>query len=266
MNRKIFVVVFIAIAFGYLYPHHVFAQHGEMDVFLDSLALRVDSYAVSDSFTVKVISENQEMDSHWQPKKVRHVEKIRHRAGDLVWEDIIRATVFEKGQEKDITEKAREKAEKHKETAEKKHRESEKNKNKKNKKGMSLAGDDIFPFDKEKRQNFQFVFGPDTTWQGTRVISLVAKAKIKNEKVFNGTYYINPATLDVVGVRLHPTKNPKFVKSMDLKMGFVVLGQEKRYFLPAFVWTRVYASLLIKKMRFIINEEFSEYKFGNEDQ
>jgi hypothetical protein len=226
---------------------------------VDSLILDIDrrSQAYEDYQNVNMLvsSETRFMNGKWQPDKIVLTEKRAFQKDGKTWEEIIRVTEQENGREKDLTAKAAEEASKAREKADKAAAEKDSS----DKKEVSLGLGDLFPFSGEKRPLYSFSMLEDTVIENRRLLRIRAEAKEKNEKNFEGVFCIDPETKDVRMVDLRPSKNPKFVKNMRMRMSFDVLPGGRM--VVTRTWMRVFASLLIKKIRIEAEETYSDYVF-----
>ena len=220
------------------------SQSEDLDLLLDKVHQRMSSYPDSLFFTTEVRQTTYFMDKKWQPKKTIIVEKIRHRNGLEINDEIQKAVEIKNGKEVDITNKQREEA-----------KQNEEHKGN----SMSVSGDKIFPFSPEARENYQFKMHADSVWNDRPVHVIYAEGQKLSSDFYRGNYYIDSESFDVLGIDVKPTKNPKFVKNFHMRMSFTVVP-EGFYVLEKY-WMKVYASLLIKKIRMVIEEENSTYQF-----
>jgi hypothetical protein len=235
------------------------AQDAGLDSLLRKIEQRMENYVDYDSFSAMVVSTSREMDKEWNPKEVVVVEKKVIQQREKRREVILKATEFKKGVEKDVTAEYREQERKRMEKAEKRRREREKEGGNGGEGGsLSLSSDETFPFAPEERKNFFFNQLSDTVIDGRAVICLETRAKEKSEKLYEGKYYVDRERYDVLMVDLRPSKNPKYVKEMRMKMWFDVLP-ENHQVLTAF-WMRVYAGIFIKKIRMEVEETYKDYR------
>lgn len=238
----------------------IFAQDSEIESLVQKIEERMERYVDYDSFSAAVVSTSREMDKKWNPKKVVVVEKQIIQQGEKRREVILKATEFKKGVEKDVTAEHREYERKRMEKAEKRRRERE-GKKKQDGDGegsFSLSMDELFPFAPEKQEKFFFHQFADTVIDGRAVICLETRAKEQSEKLYEGNYYVDRETYDVLMVDVSPSKNPKFVKEMHLKMWFDVL--DENYYVIKAYWMRVYAGIFIKKIRMEVEETYKNYR------
>jgi len=226
---------------------------------LDSLIMEIDrrsqEYVDYQDVNMFVSSETRFMNGQWQPDKIVLTEKRAFQKDGKTWEEIIRMTEKENGREKDLTEKASKEAAKAREKADRAAAKADSS----DKKEVSLGFGDMFPFSKEKRPSYAFSMLGDTVMDDRRLIRIRAAALKKDEKNFEGVFCIDPETKDVRMADLRPSKNPKFVKNMRMVLSFDVLPGDRM--VVTRTWMRVFASLLIKKIRIEAEEMYSDYVF-----
>lgn len=247
MKRGLGVVVMLAV---FAYPCYSQIQ-------LDSLLAQVDQrsrgYADYDNFSMAVLSISRFMDNAWRTEKTVTTEKIIRTRQGRSRQEIIRATEFKDGVEKDITQTAAAEAAK----AEEKSAEKDKDSQRSGEKKFEL--EELLPFAVDKRPFYRFELLADTTMENRRLLRIRAKTIDPDEDRFEGLYYVDPKTLDVRMIDIQPSKNPKFVKSLHMRMSFDVLPGNR--LILTRTWMRVYAGILIKKIRLEVEETYSNYRF-----
>ena len=189
-----------------------------------------------------------EMDSDWKPGTVTRVEKRITLHDSSRKETIVKAVRTGKdGKEKDITEQII--------------RNSEKEQKDKSRKSHSMGLDnrELFVFMKEMRGQYDFSWMSDSLLDGKPVKRLSAVPKTRDVKRFFVTYAVHPDSMTVLSVDMTPSKNPKMVKQMTMRMRFF-LDSRGHYFMKRF-WMRVTINLLIKKIRSDISEEYSDFQY-----
>jgi len=87
---------------------------------------------------------------------------------------------------------------------------------------------------------------------------LKSKAKTKDEKLWEGKYYIDQESFDVLKLEIKPSKNPKHVKELEFEMKFQVLPGG--YFVVKKVRARINGGIFIKRIRMISEDEYSDYE------
>lgn len=241
--KKILVLSFVF--YFVLHVPQIEAAEPAMDAFLDRVSSKLDSLDNKRPHTVEVTSIVQEMDGHWRPKKETIIQELVTKRDTVRTVKIIKAIVKEKGKETDVTQKV-----------------NKDQKKQGKKRGIRFGAKDFFPFDRQKRNMYVFQFLPDTTIKNSVVKVLKVKALKPDEDLFNGTYFINAKTAHLVRLNLHPSKNPKMVKEMKLRMNFGI-NDFGNYIVKDFE-TITFAQFLLKKYRYKIVEKYKNYKFLDE--
>jgi len=236
-----------------------FAQKSELMLLLDRIIKQQDSYPEYDRLKASIITTTTKMDKNWKPKKVTVVKKILKVVNKEEIEEVLQVLETEKGVTKDITEKYIKEAKKQRKKDKKKEKER-KRKVKKEEDGGSyeLSKDEIFPFGEEKILNFHFVKLEDSYIDGLPVYVLESRAKIKNEKLWEGKYYIDKDSFDILKVEVKPSKNPKYIKEFNIDMSFQVIPEG--YFVLRKSRVRINGGIFIKHVRMIVEEERSDYE------
>jgi len=223
---------------------------------LDSLVAQVDrrsrSYADYKNISMAVLSISRTMDKTWQPEKIVRIEKKIYTTEGRSRQQILRATEIKDGVEKDITQATAAEAAKAEEKAEADGKHSERREKK-----FELG--QLLPFAVDKRPFYRFELLADTTVESHSLMRIRATAIDKDEERFEGLYYIDPQTRDVRMIDIQPSKNPKFVKELHMRMSFAVLPGDR--LILTRTWMRVYAGVLVKKIRLEVEETYSDYRF-----
>jgi len=202
------------------------------------------------------VSVATEMDKNWQPKKTTRVRKTVEVTESGRIEKVIEARQTEKGLAKDITEEYIRKAGER--GGAKDNPEENKSQTGAGKKGMrrSLSLKELLPFGEKARRDYTFTRLPDEIIEDRTVYVLESKANVKDEKFWEGRYFIGPESHDVIKVRLTLSKNPKFVKEFSTEMDFQVLP-DGHFFIKK-TWMKVDAGMVIKHIRMVVEEEYSD--------
>jgi len=238
------------------------AQVTELMLLVERVSKQLDLHPKYDSWKASVTSITTKMDKNWKPQKVTTVKKIIKVFNKERTEEIIQALETEKGKTKDITEKYIKEAKKQKEKEKKKERERKINEEKeKNRRSLELTWEEIFPFNEEKRINYDFLKLEDSYIDERPVYVLESRAKIKDEKLYEGKYYICKDRFDVLKIILKPSKNPKYVKEFEIEMSFEALPQG--YFVLRKSKARIDGGIFIKRIRMTTEEEYSNYEIMN---
>lgn len=254
-----FVLVLGAVA---VFNFFGLVQEAELMLLVDRVSIQLETHPKYDSWRVSVISTTTKMDKNWQPQKVVTVKKIVKVFNKDRTEEILQALETEKGRTKDITEKYIKGAKKQREKKEQERK--LKGEKEKNRKSLELTWEEIFPFNEEKRINYDFLKLEDSYIDERPVYVLESRAKIKDEKLYEGKYYICKDSYDVLKVNLKPSKDPKFVKEFEIEMSFTVLPQG--YFVLKKSKVQINGGILIKRIRMTIEEEYSDYEIMNSEE
>jgi len=237
-------------------PHSFsLAQETELALLLNEINARQDSYPKHESWKATVVNTTTKMDKNWQPKEVTVVKKILTVVNQEQTEEVLEVLETKKGVTKDITKKYIEKAKKQKEKAQKKKLQGKKEDNGRS---FTLSSEEMYPFSQEKRENYYFSKLEDSFFEGRPVYLLQSKAKTKDEKLWEGTYYIDQNTFDVLKLEIKPSKNPKYVKEFEFEMSFQVLPEG--YHVPEKVRMKINGGIFIKRIRMVVEGEYSEYE------
>jgi hypothetical protein len=238
----------------------VVAEQTDIDSLLDKIEARRSSYKEYDSFAASARTTQQMMDGDWKPKKTIIVEKkiARSKTGQTI--EILKATNTEKGVTEDITGEYRKKEEERREKEEKKKARSdddEEDDGGGRHASLSLGDNDIFPFRKAGRARFQITRLPDARLLDKPVLVIQTEARKKSRDVYEGKYYIDPETYDILLIELNPSRNPRFVKELRMKMEFEVLPGN--YQVVRTYWMHLFVDAWIKKVRMELEEKYENY-------
>jgi hypothetical protein len=222
---------------------------------LESLIERVNSrmtvFQQDTAYSCRIISKNRTMNKNWEPVQTTVIEKRLILNGRQNRQEIVRAVEMKDGRECDITEKIKEQFQRRKENIE--------DPEKKEKKGLSLSGEDMIPFHETRRNLYEFQLLPDTMIQGVLLHCIRTRALEPSADVYEGLYLIRPETAVIDVILIHPSKNPRFVKQLNLEMHFAELTGD--HWVPLKMHARVFADLFIRKIRMDTEEEYDNYRF-----
>jgi len=239
------ILIFSYVFFLFFQILQLDAATPEMERFLDNVSNRLDSLDNHRPHTVEVTTIVQEMDGHWHPKKETVIQKLVTKKDTLRSIKIIKAILREKGKEKDITQKVK----------------RDQQKTKKNG-GAQFSAKGFFPFSLKKRVKYDFSFMPDTTMNNKVVKVLSVRAQKPGQGLFNGTYFIDAKKFNLISLKLHPSKNPKMVKEMTMRMNFAI--NDFGNYVVKDSETITFAQFLLKKYRYKIVEKYENYIFLDE--
>lgn len=239
-------------------------QVSDLIPLLDGIADKAASYTPLEYWRASVKSVQTKVDKNWKPEKVTTVSRIVTIRKDAYDEQILKAEETEKGRTRDITanyaQDSRERLEKgrRKEAERKAKRKPEEDDDRSE---MSLK--EFLPFDKARRGDFDFVRLPAELLDGAAALVIEVKARVKDEKNWEGRFYIAPDSLDILKVTLRPSKNPKYVKELEMEMSLRVLPGNHLVLRSS--RARINGGIFIKHIRMISVDEYSEYEVLSED-
>lgn len=212
-----------------------------LNTFLDNVERRALELENNHSYKVKVQTVENEMDSNWNPHKSTTTHKIVTKIDSVKTTKIISSTIQENGKVTDNTNEAI------KQSTEKKRRK------------MKIGGKDFFPFNSENREKYAFQIKTDSLFEGKSVTVLECVAREAKEGLYNGSYYFYTEDFTLLGLIARPSKNPKMVKEMLLKMSFGI--NENDVYNTKSVEMRVHVKVLIKNIRMHILETYDDYEY-----
>lgn len=219
---------------------------------LDNISKRMNTYSDEGNWTYRIVNKITEMDKKWNPIKTTITTADVKDYNNVLTGDLLKAEEIEDGVTKDVTQKL---AEQTKEQLERANKERADNEDQNDTEDSSEA---FLPFSANKRSKYQFKRLDNAAIDGASVYVIEAVAKEKDDQLFEGKYYIDPETYDVLKAKIRPSKNPKFVKELEMDIDFEVLPGGK--LIRRRSRTRVNAGIIFKRYRMIIEEEYSDIK------
>jgi hypothetical protein len=231
------------------------AQEEDLVPLFDKIAKRVDSYPENNSWTYKVVTKYTEMNKQWQPTKTTITTIVVKDTEGVFSGKVIEAVEIEDGITKDIIERISEQIKKQIDEANKQRREQKAQKEPEN------TLNTLFPFQENKRAKFRFNRLNDASINEEPVFVMEAAAIEKDEQLFEGKFYIDQKTYDVLKAQIKPSENPKFVKELDMDIDFEVFpgGNHVRKRSK----TRINGGPFFKRVRAIVEEEYSDIDILN---
>jgi len=226
------------------------------DNLLEKISQKLSSYPDFERWQALVVSSYINANKSWQPEKIRRVKKMLTVNGEIRDEEILEAVEIEKGRTKDVTEEyRRQRLERLKKLRE----ETEKARQSGEKRGVKnqLTQGDLIPFSESKKNLYSFRLVGEEVLGEESVYVIEAKAKKKQENLFEGKYYISQKTFDPLRLVLRPSKNPAFVKEFQVEIDLepwqdlLVLKKSR---------IKVYGGFLFKSVRMLIEEDYSDFK------
>jgi len=222
---------------------------------------KVLSYPEMPDYKVSATSTMHEMDKNWKSKKKTVVEKTIMMKNKIRSESIKSAVEIQKGKTKDVTQKfvndaykAREKA-----ARERKKAKDEDGEDDEHRRRMDISLEEMLPFSEKNRENYEFALLEESTWQGTPVYVLEARAKQRTKDFFEGEFYIAKETFDIHRAELQLAKNPGPLKLMEMAVDFQVLPEG--FLVLKKMSFRIHVGLVVKNIRREGTEEYFDYQF-----
>ena len=223
----------------------------DLSPLLDKITKQLNSHSDS-NWTYKATNKIYEMDKQWKPEKTTITTAVIKEIDGELSGEMLKAEEIENDIAKDVTPKYAEQAKKQIEDANRQRMEG------KDQETSDDSSDAFLPFSESKRSKFVFNRLDDTAIDGRAVLIIEAKAKEKNEQLFEGKFYIDQFTYEVLKAQIKPSKNPRFVKEMDIDIDFEVLPEGRFYRRRSL--TRINGGILFKHFRVIVEQEYSDVK------
>jgi hypothetical protein len=235
-------------------------QDGDLAPILDRAAARAAAYVPLESWRASVKSVQTKVDKNWKPEKVTTVSRVVTVRRDDYDERILKAEEVEDGRTKDVTAKyaedSRERLEKRRRREAERKARGEAGPDDEGVRGMTLK--EFLPFEAGRRADFTFRRLPDEAVDGRSALVLEVKARVPDEKNWEGAYYLASDNFDILKLVLRPSRNPKFVKELEMEMVLDVLPGDHLVLRSSRV--RVNGGIFIKHIRMISEDEYSDYR------
>ncbi len=239
---KIFIFSFSAFILLY---QSLPADSYEKDILVKKIHEKMESFEKFDSWKAFVVSKQTKMNRNWEPKEITEIQKnVKVNNGQRT-EEIKLVTETKRGKSKDITEKYKEKAAKEKD-------------DNNNKRSLEISTDEIFPFDEEKRKNYEFSLLKDSTINDIPVFVLEAHPKSEAENLWEGKYYIDKDNYHIIKVDLTPSIKHKLIKEFSMQLDFQVF--DNKYHMIKSSRVKIDGGIFIKHFRMITEEEYFDFK------
>ena len=231
-----------------------------MGSLLDKLSQKIKDSFDYKNWRASIVSTTTKTDKSWTPEEVTVVTKNVRSANDgEPQEEILKALETKKGRTTDITQKYAEDRRKEREKARKRRAgEQDQTGTDDEHGGGSMSLDEFLPFSEKKRGDFEFRLKDDTALEGKSVSALDVRAKVKNPRNWEGTFYFDPATYDLLRIELRPSKNPKLVKELEMEIDFEVLNN--RYLVLKRTRFKINGGIFIKHIRQIVEDVYSHFE------
>lgn len=203
-----------------------------------------------------VVSTRTDADRNWRPEKVRQVtRRIRFNDG-LVEEEILQAVEMEKGRRKDITEEyRRERLEAQRKMREQREKGQASEGGGRPRNSMNL--EEVIPFSQKNRNHYDFFLRGETEVNGEKCYLLEARAREKKDSLLEGLFYISQSSFDLKRLELTPSRKPGVLKEFLMRID---LDTWQDRMVIKKTWIKIHGSFLIKNIRRIVEEEYSDYR------
>jgi hypothetical protein len=166
-------------------------------------------------------------------------------------EDILLATETADGKTRDVTAAFAKES--------KKNWDRERERKAKGEKGRSMDLDEIMPFAAKRRALYDFNLQPAEGEGGRKLVALTVKAKEKDSKNWDGTYWIDPVTSDIVKADVRPSDNPTFVRELWAKAD-LSLVDGKYLFIARTIFKIDAGFLFVKNVRMLVEDSYTDVK------
>lgn len=236
----------------------------DMGGLLDKISQKIKASFDYKNWRATVVSTITKTDKNWTPEEVTVVTKnIKSSNEGGSQEEILRALQTKKGKTADITQKYAEDRRKEREKARKRQAEQKTNPSADDEHGGgAISLEELLPFSEKKRGDFEFRLLDRAGAEGKTVSALDVRAKVKNPKNWEGTFYFDPETYSLIKVDLRPSLNPKMVKELTMQIDFEVLND--RYLVLKRTQFKVNGGIFIKHVRQIVEDVYSNFEVLDE--
>ncbi|MGD8540489.1 MAG: outer membrane lipoprotein-sorting protein, partial [Candidatus Aminicenantes bacterium] len=123
---------------------------------------------------------------------------------------------------------------------------------------MDFSFDELFPFNEKNRGNYEFTLLEENSLEGTSVYVIDARAKQRTKDFFEGLFYIDRETWDILRAELRLAKNPGPLKVMNMNLDLKVLPEG--YLTVRKAYVRIHVGLVVKNIRREVVDEYSDYE------
>jgi hypothetical protein len=259
-NQKISLTILLLFGAGLVvFANSKASQTVDAAEVVEKTAQRLESYPEMSHWQATVLSKKIEMDKDWKPKKETIVQKTVLMKNKTRQEKIQSAVEIKKGKSKDVTQKYINQAYKDMQKAAREKKKAKDKDGGENRKGrMDLSLDEMFPFSEKNKGSYDFVLLEETSVEEVPVYVLDAKAKQRTKEFFDGIFYIDIETWDILRAELQLAKNPGPLKVMEMGVDFYVLPEG--YFVLRKMAVRIHVGLVVKNIRQEVIEEYSDYQ------
>jgi len=214
---------------------------------------RLQTYTEPAGWTATVVSTTFSMDRKWIPKKITTVEKRVTQKDRERTEEILSAIEKKDAKVSDLTEKYRNDS--------KKEAEKKKNDNQDNEGGrrdIDLSLDEYLPFSPEKQGGYSFRLLENSTLRDRRVFQLDVHPLAASDEAWEGVYFIDSETYDILRAEIGPSKKPGPLKLFEMELDLMVL--EGKHLVMQRTKVRIHVGLIVKNIRVVAEEIYGNYQ------
>jgi len=254
--KGLLVLIFLILGAAGIMAADTALQEESLISFIEKISARMESYPELENWKAGLLTTNIEVDKKGNPKKLIKIKMLVTVRGDERTEDILEVLRTKKGKTSDITKEYLQKVEKQRAKMEKRKAKQTEKENGNSRFEISL--EELLPFSIEKRNKYSFELLEEKEYNEIPVYVLKSKAKSPGEKYWEGQYFIQKDTYDLLRIEISPSENPKYVKEFDIKMDFAVLPDG--HFVVKHVETWINAGMFLKRIRMITKQEYSDYE------
>ncbi|MFC2158489.1 hypothetical protein ACFLT9_11690 [Acidobacteriota bacterium] len=227
----------------------------EIEDILNRVGEKTASYNKLDRFNINIISTLFTMDKEWKPTKIESVEKVVTIDGTRRTEEVISAIEKKNGKVKDLTRKYQRDAQKAREKALKEPEEAQK----RGRRDLDLTLKEYIPFTPTKRREFSFRLIGESQLGGQPIYLIGATSLTESNEIWNGTYSIHKESFDILRAEISPSKKPGVLKQFRMELDFQILPGNYLALLKSKI--RIHVGLVVKNIRVIAEESYSDYSF-----
>lgn len=224
---------------------------------VEKIQEKILSVPEMDNWQASVLTTLFDMDKNWEPKKKTIIEKLIIVENKKRTEKILSAIEYDEDKTKDMTSKYQAEAAKFNKKNQAEQGDDGKRKGGRHR-SLDLKRDELFPFGENKRQDYEFDLREGSLAEGQRVYILETRSLQKSADYFEGKYYFQPETFDVLRAELRPAKFPGPLKLLEMHIDFDRLPEGHLVIRTAKV--RIHVGLIIKNIRMESEEIYSDYK------
>jgi hypothetical protein len=187
------------------------------------------------------------------------VQKTVLMKNKVLQEKIQNAVEIKNDKRKDVTQKYINQSYKEMQKAAKERKKArDKNGEDDRRRHMDFSFDEMFPFSEKNRENYDFTLLEETMLEGIPVYVLDAKAKQRTKDFFEGIFYIDRESWDILRAEIQLAKNPGPLKVMKMDLDFLVLPEG--YLAVKKSTVRIHVDLVVKNIRREVVDEYSDFQ------